>query len=410
MRRGKSRTLWVAVGVMVVMGSAMSRVAAQGQAAPVRVKIGVLTDMGGFFSDAAGKGSAVAAQMGADAAKRLFPELDVSVVSADHQNKADVGSSIARRWLDEEGVDAIIDLTNSAVGLAVQKLGADRGKVTMSAAGTSALTEEACSPTGVQWAMDSYTYSKAVTQAILQGGGKSWFFITVDYSGGHSLETAMGNFVKAAGGSVAGAVRHPSNIFDFSSYLIAAQASKAQVIGLANAGQDMVESIKQAHEFGLAQSGTILAAPVFYVTNIHALGLDVAQGVRFGGPFYWDMNDEARAWSKQFLALAGKMPTHVQAGSYTFVKHYLAAIHKAGTKDGKAVMAAMRDTPINDFMTENGRLRPNGSVVRQRMLLVVKKPSESKYAWDYAKIERTMSAEEAAPKSLAEAGCKLAGP
>ena len=301
-------------------------------------------------------------------------------------------------------------MTNSAVGLAVQHLGAERGKITMSVGGTSALTEQACSPTGVQWAMDSYTYSKAVSQSILQAGGKSWYFITVDYAGGYSLESAMGDFVKAAGGTVVGAVRHPPNSHDFASYLLGAEASKAQVIGLANAGQDMIEAIKQAHEFGLTQAGVVLAAPVFFITNVHALGLEVAQGVRFGSPFYWDMNADARAWSKRFFDRAGKMPTHLQAGDYTFAMHYLAAVHATHATAAPGVMTAMRAAPINDFMTKDGALRANGSVTRQRMLLEVKKPSESHYPWDYATIEHVMTAQEAAPKPLAETGCKAVAP
>jgi branched-chain amino acid transport system substrate-binding protein len=382
---------------------------ASAQDGTIPVKVGVLTDMSGFFADAAGPGAVTAARLAIEDAAARYPELKVSLLSADHQNKADVGSAIARQWIDQEHVAAIVDLTNSAVGLAVQQLGAAKNTITMSTAGTSALTEKLCSKTGVQWTMDSYTYSKAVTKAVLAQGGKSWFFITVDYAGGHALESAMGSFVKEAGGTVLGAARHPANSRDFASYLISAQASGAKVVGLANAGADAIETIKQAHEFGLVAGGQILAAPTFFITDVHSLGLQTSQGVRFASPFYWDMNDGARAWSKRFMAKMGKMPTHLQAGDYTFLMHYFAAVHAARTTDAAAVMAKMREMPIHDFMTKAGTLRANGSVVRERMLLQVKAPSETQGPWDYLKMVHAMTAEEAAPKPLRETGCGLVG-
>jgi branched-chain amino acid transport system substrate-binding protein len=257
--------------------------------------------------------------------------------------------------------------------------------------------------------MDSFTYSKSVANSLLAEGNNTWFFITVDYAGGHAIEAALGEFVKQAGGKVLGAARHPSGNHDFSSFLVTAQSSGAKVIGLANAGADTIESIKQAHEFGLVQGGQILAAPVFFITDVHSLGLQASQGVRFATPFYWDMNDEARAWSKRFMERVGKMPTHVQAGDYTFLMHYFAAVAAAHTAEPASVMKKMRETPIRDFMTRDGVLRVNGSVLRERMLVEVKAPAEMKYPWDYVKIVHTMSAAEAAPKPLGETGCPLVG-
>lgn len=371
------------------------------------VKVGVLTDMSSFLSEGTEPGSAVAAELAAEDARKLYPDLKIEIVSADHQNKADVGAVIARRWFDTANVDAIADLTNSAVGIAVQAIGKEKNKLTISTVGTSQLTERYCSPTGIQWTMDTYTYSKAVTSGILKTGGDSWYFITVDYAGGHGLEEAMSSFVKAGNGKVLGAVRHPSNVSDLSSFLLQAQASKAKVIGLANAGADTINSIKQAQEFGLVKAGQLIAVPTFFLTDVHALGLQAAQGVRFASPFYWDLNDDTRAFSKRFFDRLKKMPAHPQAGVYTALMHYFKAVNATRSTDAVAVIAKMRELPIQDFMTKNGKLRENGSVMRERLLFEVKSPSESKYPWDYVKVLQTMSPEEAAPKPLAETGCYL---
>ena len=268
--------------------------------AEVPVKVGVLTDLNGWFADASGPGAVLAAKLAAKDAAQIYPTLKIEVVTADHQQKPDVGSAIARKWFETEGVDTIIDLTNSAVGIAVWQLGAAKGKITMSTAGTSLLTEKLCSKTGVQWTMDSYTYSKGVTQGLLQTGKDTWFFITVDYAGGHAIESAMTDFVRSGGGTVLGSVRHPVNNRDFASFLLAAQSSKAKVIGIANGGADTIDTIKQAHEFGLVQDGIALAAPVFFITDVHALGLEVSEGVRFVSPFYWDRTDATRSWAARF--------------------------------------------------------------------------------------------------------------
>jgi branched-chain amino acid transport system substrate-binding protein len=371
------------------------------------VKVGVLTDMSGFLSEGTGPGSAAAAELAAEDARKLYPDIKIQGISADHQNKADIGSATARRWFEVENVDAIADLTNSAVGIAVQDIGRTLGKLTISTVGTSLLTEKYCSPTGIQWTMDTYTYSKAVTAGVMKTGGDSWYFITVDYAGGHGLEESMSSFVKAGGGKVLGAVRHPSGASDFSSFLLQAQSSKAKVIGLANAGGDTINTIKQAQEFGIVKGGQLLAVPTFFLTDIHALGLQTAQGVRFASPFYWDQTDDTRAWSKRFFDRMKKMPTHPQAGVYTALMHYFKAVNATKSTDAKIVIAKMRELPIQDFMTKSGKLRENGSVVRERLLLEVKAPAESKYPWDYAKIVQAMSPEDAAPKPLEQTGCNL---
>ena len=375
--------------------------------AEVPVKVGVLTDLNGWFADASGPGAVLAAKLAAKDAAQIYPTLKIEVVTADHQQKPDVGSAIARKWFETEGVDTIIDLTNSAVGIAVWQLGAAKGKITMSTAGTSLLTEKLCSRTGVQWTMDSYTYSKGVTQGLLQTGKDTWFFITVDYAGGHAIESAMTDFVKSGGGTVLGSVRHPVNNRDFASFLLAAQSSKAKVIGIANGGADTIDTIKQAHEFGLVQDGIALAAPVFFITDVHALGLEVSEGVRFVSPFYWDRTDATRSWAARFFNEMKKMPTHLQAGDYTFLMHYFKAVAAVGSTESSAVMAKMRETPINDFMTVNGKLRENGSVLRQRLLLEVKASSESRKPWDYANVVQEMSMENSSPRPLAETNCPL---
>ena len=379
--------------------------AANARAEPLAVKVGVLTDMTGFLSEGTGPGSAAAAELAAEDARRLYPNLKIEIISADHQNKADIGSATARRWFEVEKVDAIIDLTNSAVGIAVQDIGRTLGKLTISTVGTSLLTEKYCSPTGIQWTMDTYTYAKAATTGTVRAGGDTWFFITADYAGGHALQADTSAFVRAAGGTVIGSVRHPVNTHDFASFLLAAQASHAKVIGLANVGNDMINTIKQANEFGITAGGQVIAVPIIYITDIHALGLKTAKGVRFGSPFYWDANDGTRAFSRRFFDKMKKMPTDSQAGVYTSLMHYFKAVNGAGTKDAEKVIGKMREIPINDFMTQNGKLRENGSVLRERTVYEVKTPGESKYDWDYLKVVQALSAEDAAPRPVAESEC-----
>lgn len=394
--------------VLLLMALFISGFVGAAVAAPIDVKIGVLTDMTAFLSEATGPGSLTAAELAADDARKLYPDLKITVVSADHQNKADVGSAIARNWFDNEKVDVAIDLTNSAVGIAVFDLGRTRKKITISTVGSSVLTEKYCSETGIQWTMDTYTYAKSITKPMVEAGGDTWYFVTVDYAGGKGLEDSMTEFVKAAGGRVIGSTRHPPNTMDFSSYLLSAQSSGAKVIGLANAGGDATNSIKQANEFGITAKGQILAAPTLFDTDIHSLGLEAAQGVRFGTPFYWAMNPEAKAWSERFFAKMKKMPTHAQAGVYTALLHYFKAVNATKSSDGLVVAAKMRELPITDFMTKAGKIRVNGSVMRERMLMEVKKPSESKGPWDYAKVVKLLNPEESAPRDLAATGCSLA--
>ena len=370
------------------------------------VKIGVLTDMSSFLADATGPGSVIAARLAAEDAAKLYSDFKIEVQSADHQSKADIGAGIARSWFDQ-GVDVIVDLTSSPVGIAVTEIGRIKKKVTISTVGTSLITEKYCSPTGFQWTMDTYTYAKSVTAGALAAGGTTWIFITNDNAGGHGLEDSMSEFVRAGGGKILGSLPYPVNTTDFGSYLLSAQASGAKVIALANAGGDMTNTIKQASQFGITGGGQLMVVPTMFITDIHALGLAAAQGVRFASPFYWDDNEATRAWAKRFFALAGRMPTHAQAGDYTALLHYFKAVEAAGTKDGPTVAAKMREIPINDFMTTGGVVRANGSVMRQRLLLEVKKPEDSKYPWDYARVVKRLTAEEAAPRPLAETGCPL---
>ncbi len=378
---------------------------AHAQNAPISVKIGILSDMSGPYADAYGPGSLTAAQLAVEDAKALFPNMAIEVVSADHLNKPDVAAGIARRWLDADGVDVIADMVNSAVGLAVQDIARERQKISIVAAGSSVLTGKSCSPTGMTWTMDTYTYAKAATTGTVRAGGDTWFFITADYAGGHALQADTSAFVRAAGGTVIGSVRHPVNTHDFASFLLAAQASHAKVIGLANVGNDMINTIKQANEFGITAGGQVIAVPIIYITDIHALGLKTAKGVRFGSPFYWDANDGTRAFSRRFFDKMKKMPTDSQAGVYTSLMHYFKAVNGAGTKDAEKVIGKMREIPINDFMTQNGKLRENGSVLRERTVYEVKTPGESKYDWDYLKVVQALSAEDAAPRPVAESEC-----
>jgi branched-chain amino acid transport system substrate-binding protein len=394
--------------LMAALAATTVAAPAQAQTAPIAVKIGILSDMSGPYADAYGPGSLTAALLASEDAKIQLPNVTIEVISADHLNKPDVAAGIARRWLDVEGVDVVADMVNSAIGLAVQDIARERHKISIVAAGSSALSGKSCSPTGMTWTMDTYTYAKAATTGTVRAGGDTWFFITADYAGGHALQADTSAFVKAAGGTVIGSVRHPVNTHDFASFLLAAQSSHSKVIGLANVGNDMINSIKQANEFGIAAGGQVIAVPIIYITDIHALGLKTARGVRFGSPFYWDANDGTREFSRRFFDKMRKMPTDSQAGVYTSLMHYFKAVNAAGSKDATKVVAKMREIPINDFMTKNGKLRENGSVLRERTVYEVKAPEESKYDWDYLKVVQVLSAEDAAPRPVAESECNLA--
>jgi branched-chain amino acid transport system substrate-binding protein len=371
------------------------------------VKIGVLTDMSSLYSDATGKGSVIAAEMAAADFGGKVKGKPIEVIAADHQNKPDVGSNIARSWYDTEKVDTIVDVPTSSIALAVQKITQEKDKVfLMSGPGSSDLTGPACSPNGIHWTYDTYALSHVAGKAMVERGENTWFFITADYAFGHALERDASDVVTSSGGKVLGAVRAPLNTADFSSFLLQAQASKAKVIGLANAGGDTQNAIKQAAEFGLQQSGQKLLALLFQITDTHSIGLAAAQGMILTEGFYWDLNDETRAFSKRYLEKAGHMPTMIQAGVYSAVTHYLKAIDATGSDAAKTVIAKMKATPINDFFARNGHIREDGRMVHDMYLVQVKTPAESKSEWDVYKILATIPGDQAY-RPLAEGGCPL---
>ncbi|MGU3497051.1 ABC transporter substrate-binding protein [Xanthobacteraceae bacterium A53D] len=372
------------------------------------IKIGVLTDMAGPDSDNAGMGSFLAAQMAAEDAGGTVAGRKVVVISADHQRKADVASALATRWFDNEGVDAIVDIPLSSAALSVQEIARQRGKVVMfSTAATSDLTGKSCSPTGFHWTYDTEAVANGTAAAVTRDGGKSWFFLTSDYAFGHALERDAAKAITANGGKVVGQVRHPVSNSDFSAFLLQAQGSKAEVIGLANSVNDLTTSVRQANEFGIQQGGQKLAALLAFISDIKSLGLPVAQGVRLTESFYWDQNDETREWSKRFAARNnGRVPTQNQAGVYSAVRHYLKGVEAAKSKDGVTVAKQMKEIPVNDFMTKNAKVLPNGWVNRDFYLFEVKKPAESKGEWDLYKLVATIPADVAKPAASHEA-CPL---
>ncbi|MBW7850571.1 MAG: ABC transporter substrate-binding protein [Rhodospirillales bacterium] len=370
--------------------------AAQGISNDV-VKLGVLNDQSGVYADLAGQGSVVAAQMAVEDFGGTVLGKTIQVVSADHQNKPDVGSSVANQWIDTEQVDAIVDVPTSSVALAIQEITRRKNVAHLnSTAATTDLTGKACSPTAVHYTYDTYALANGTGRALVQQGGDTWFFITADYAFGHNLEQNTAEAVKKAGGKVVGAVRAPFPNNDFSSFLLQAQASQAKVIGLANAGGDTINSIKQAREFGITQAGQRLAGLLVFLSDIHSLGLETTQGLTLTTGFYWDKDDETREWSKRWAErMNGRMPTMVQAGVYSVVMHYLNAIKAAGTDDAKTVVAKMKEMPINDFFAKNARIRQDGRMVHDMYLVQVKGPQESKGAWDYYNILRTIPGDEA---------------
>jgi branched-chain amino acid transport system substrate-binding protein len=369
------------------------------------VKIGVLTDMSGPLSDAYGPGSAYAAQLAIEDARAGMPGFNLQVLSGDHQNKADVGSAIAQRWFDAEGVDMVVDLVNTAVAIAVQDIARQRHKIDIPMTGASSLNGHYCSPYGVTWSTDTYTRVSSVVQGVVQDGGDSWFFITADYSGTREMEDQATSIIQKFGGKMLGHVLYPIGATEQSSSLLSAQASGAKIIGISGGGQDTVNIIKQASEFGLLAQGKRVVAPAFFITDVHALGLDVAKGTLFSVPFYWDLNDATRAWSRRFFDHMHKMPTHAQAGAYTAVTHYLRAVKAAGNTDADKVIAQMRTIPIEDFNTRDGRVLANGSVRRQRYVMQVKAPADSHGPWDYLKIVKTLTLDEGAPIPPDQSGC-----
>jgi branched-chain amino acid transport system substrate-binding protein len=372
------------------------------------IKIGVLSDMSGPYADQAGAGSVEAARMAIEDAGGKIGGRNIELLSADHQHKTDVALSIVRRWFDVEGVDVVTDMPNSGVALAVQQLTKERNKVALFAtAATTELTGKQCSPNGIQWVYDAYSNAAGLAKALIKQGKKSWYFITVDYALGQSLEAEASKAIQQAGGTIAGAVRHPLNTADFSSYLIHASNTPAQVIALANAGADTINSLKQAKEFGLMNKpDRTLVTPLVYISDIHSLGLDLAGGLTFVEGFYWDFDDQTRAWSKRFFDRQGAMPTMTHAGVYSEVRHYLEAVKAAATTDTQAVLAKMRATPVNDFFSHGGQIRADGRMVHDMLLVQVKRPDEQKYPWDYYKILTVIPASEAF-RPLSESQCPL---
>ena len=359
------------------------------------VKVGVMTDMSGPYSALAGQGSVLAARMAIEDIGGSLLGKPVEMVSIDHLNKPDVAASKAREWFDNDKVDMIADLVTSSVGLAVQQVAKDKNRITMnSGAATAALTNKNCSPTGVHWVYDTFAMANGTGKAMVKDGNDSWYFITADYAFGQALEGDTAAVVKTGGGKVLGSVRHPLGAADFSSFLISAQSSGAKAIGLANAGTDLTNAIKQAREFGINKKQK-LASLLMFVTDVHGLGLDVSQGLYLTEGFYWDLNEETRTWSKRFFLRHKKMPTMVQAGVYSSMMHYFKAIKAAGTDDAQAVMAKMRELPVNDFFAKNGKLRADGRMVHDMYLMQVKAPAESKYPWDYYHVRRVIPANEA---------------
>jgi branched-chain amino acid transport system substrate-binding protein len=395
----------------LVLASALAAISlgaadARAQISDNVVKIGVLNDQSGLNADLGGPGSVVAARMAVEDFGGSVLGKPVEIVFADHQNKSDVGVAIAREWFEVGNVDMAIGFDHSAVALAVEQLAYEKNRIAIAGAvGSTAFTGKSCTPTEASWIYDSYALTTSLAKAIVAEGRDSWFFITVDYAFGHSLEADATAAVKAAGGKVLGSVRHPLNTADFSSYLLQAQASGAKVVAFANGGGDMVNATKQANEFGLTKNQTIVSLLVF-ISDVHSMELQAAKGLKFVTAFYWDRNDETRTWSKRFFDRHGRMPTMPQAAVYSAIRHYLGAIAAAGTDEAKAVMAKMRERPVDDFYVKNGRLREDGRLVHDMYFAQVKTPSESKGAWDYYKILAAIPGDQAF-RPLAEGGCPL---
>lgn len=376
--------------------------------AQTSVKLGILNDRSGVYSDLTGEGSVIAARMAVEDFKAAEKGIKVDIVAADHQNKPDIGASIARQWYDQDGVDVILDVPTSSVALAVNGIAREKNKILInSGGGTSDLTGAQCSPNTVHWTYDTWALANGTGGAMVKRGGDTWFFLTADYAFGHALERDTSALVTKAGGKVVGTVRHPFPGQDFSSFLLQAQSSKAKVIGLANAGGDFVNTMKQAAEFGIVQGGQSLAGLLVFITDVHSLGLQVAQGLVMTEAFYWDQNDQTRAWSKRFAEKnGGKMPTMVHAGVYAGALHYLKAVEALKDKDTAKVMAKMKEMPTDDPLFGKGKIRPDGRKIHDMFLFEVKKPSESKGDWDLYKLLATIPAEQAF-RPMSEGGCPL---
>ncbi len=392
---------------LTVAGVAVAISTAAAAQSPLGLKIGVLNDQSGTYSDFGGKWSVEAARMAIEDMKDELGGIKVELVSADHQNKADIGAAIARQWYDVDGVDMITELTTSSVALAVQAIAKEKKKIDMVVgAATARLTGDSCSPYGFHWAFDTRALAVGTGGQLVKEGGGTWYFLTADYAFGHQLEKDTADIVKLSGGKVLGAVRHPLNTVDFSSFFLQAQASGAKVVGLANAGLDTTNAIKSANEFGIVAGGQQLAALLLTLAEVHGLGLNSAQGSVLTEAFYWDRDDRSRAFAKRFFDRTGRMPNMIQAGTYSTVKTYLKAVKAAGTKDADAVARKIRETPVNDDFAV-GKVLENGRFVHDMYLFQVKSPAESKAPWDYYKQLGTIPGDTAF-FTVAESGCKLA--
>jgi len=401
MQTKKLTTLACAAAFAMLSGAANAQISGN------TVKIGVLTDMSGTYSDLAGAGAVLATQMAIDDfIAEAKPAFKVEMVSADHQNKADIASNKAREWFEREGVDTATELVTTSTALAVMKIAKEMNRVAlMSGPASTPITNEQCNDVTVHYTYDTYALANGTAKAVTQQGGDTWFFLTADYAFGQALEKDSSAVVIANGGKVLGSVRHPFPAADFSSFLLQAQASGAKIIGLANAGADTTNAIKQAAEFGITPKQS-LAGLLMFISDVHSLGLQATQGMYLTTGFYWDLDDGTRAWSKRFFEKQKRMPTMVQAGQYSSVLHYLRAVQASGTDEAGKVMAQMKATPIKDFFGKNGRIREDGRMVHDMYLAQVKTPAESKYPWDYYHIRQTIPAEEAF-QPLAQSKCPL---
>ncbi|MBN8960867.1 MAG: ABC transporter substrate-binding protein [Rhizobiales bacterium] len=371
------------------------------------VKIGVLTDMSGQFSHESGEGAVTAVKMAVEDFGGKVLGKPIEVVVADHQNKPDVASALARKWFDVEKVDMIANLINSSIALGVSQLAKEKDRIAIvNGSGSSRLTNDACTPNSIHYAYDTYALAKGTGAALLKAGEKSWYFLTADYAFGHALESDTSAIVKALGGEVVGSVRYPPETFDQSSFLLKAQASKAQVVALAGSGTVLVNAVKSAQEFGIRKGGQELAGLLVWITDIKSMGLDLAQGLVLTNAFYWDRDDETRAWSKRFYERMKRMPHMGDAGDYSSTMHYLKAIAAAGTDDAQAVMRKMREIPVNDFFAKNGKIREDGRMVHDMYVYEVKKPSESKGEWDYYKLREVIPGDQAF-RPLKDSACPL---
>jgi branched-chain amino acid transport system substrate-binding protein len=397
----------VAVCTFLAVAAAGALAQAKGKVSDGVVKIGVLTDMTGYYSDLAGAGSVLAARMAVQDFGGKVLGMPIEIINADHQNKADIASNTARKWFDEDKVDVIADLVSSSTAGAVMPVAAEKKRITLlSGPATTAFTGEKCTAYNVHYTYNNWALANGTGREVVRQGGDSWYFVTADYIFGKSLEEDTSKVVKAAGGKVLGAARHPSpGTTDFSSYLLQAQASGAKIVGLANAGADTVNCIKQANEFGVTPKQS-LAGLLVFISEIHALGLDTAKGMYLTTAFYWDLNEETRKWSKRFFEKHQKMPTMVHAGVYSAVTQYLNAVKAVGTDDADKVIAKMKATPVKDFFTKNGRIGPDGLHRHEMYLMRVKSPQESKGPWDYYQVVKEIPPEEAFPSVEAQA-CPL---